>query len=67
MVLGESETYLPHLALYIYLLQRFATVSKLIQLGGPRGKVLSRYGWVENQMVHNELVRILELEHTPIF
>ena len=33
----------------------------------PGGEVLPGYGWEETCMVHNELVRILELEHTPTF
>ena len=34
--------------------------------GVPGGDVLPRYGWEENRVVHDELVRIWALEHTLI-
>jgi len=34
--------------------------------GVPRGEVLPRFGLEENRVVHNDLVRILELKHTLI-
>ena len=34
--------------------------------GIPGGEVLPRYGWEENRVVHDELVRILALEQTLI-
>ena len=34
--------------------------------GVPRGEVLLGYGWEENQVVYNDLVRMLALEHTLV-
>jgi len=54
---------LPSKSLYCCLL---VLLVSFCSSGVPGGEVLPGYGWEENWVVHNELIRILELEHTLI-
>jgi len=67
VVLRGSEIFLPYFSLKICLLLYFGTAREILQLGVLEGEFLPGYVWEENEIVHNELVRILELEHAPIF
>ena len=66
MVFRGSENYLPELpciSLSLYYCIVILVVS-FCSSGVPRGEVLLGYGWEENRVVHDDLVRVLALEHT---
>jgi len=54
---------LPCISLYYNIL---VLLVSFYNIGIPGEEVLVGYGWEENRMVHNELVRILDLDNTRI-